>query len=318
MTKKQPGTEPGETRVVVLVEETGGNTVRVESTHPSKASAIITALDRTFAAYSDDIETETRTWVGLADGLFSAFRHAFKLPSAKTVMSRHQRDVQLDQRQEDLDKRERGLDAKGSGLEVREALLVDAREALDKQADELAERESRPVVITGESVNVMPDGKATVRVVVNGVLREYVETIVELPTWARMSGTSPTEALSDLANAFNWDTATDLPDWQVAERILEYIGGLTAMNAEIKGTRTLVEIGTDAGPTVIDGETKDQRNARRDAEREPDDAEPTVGTGPITTVHITPLDESGSPSGPTQTQQAKAVELIRKRDRNLT
>jgi hypothetical protein len=310
MSKQQPG-QPGKTRVVVLVEETGGNTVRVESTQPGKASAIITALDRTFAAYSDDIETETRTWVDLADGLFSAFRHAFKLPSAKTVMSRHQRDVQLDQRQEDLDKRERGLDAKGSGLEVREALLVEAREALDKQADDLAVRESRPIAVTGESVIVPLDGPVTVRVNINDLVYTYTETDVsrELVDPANVKA-----VLTYHANAWNWDTATGLPDRQVAERILDYISGLISMNAEIKGAGNVlpedletpepVEVRTfhDDGVPVLNL----------------DDAEPTVGTGPITTVHITPLDESGSPSGPTQTHQAKAVELIRKRDRNLT
>jgi hypothetical protein len=227
--KKKSGVRPGTTRVSVLIDQGGTNQVQVTSESNSPASAILNALDRAMASYRDDIEAETQTWVTKWSELTNVFKNALGLlPVGKGMMDRARAQEKQTERETALQLQAESLDRREQEHAVQKTMFQEERRAFD-------ERKSQGDSVTGESVNVLADGRATVRVVVNGVLREYTETIVELPTWARMSGTGPTEALSYLANAFNWDTATNLPDWKVAERILEHIGNLTAMNAEIRG-----------------------------------------------------------------------------------
>jgi hypothetical protein len=275
---KKPGVRPGNTRVSVLVVESNGDTVRVESTHDGKASAIISALDRTFAAYSDDIEAETRTWLGNIQPLMDVFRHAFKLPTGKGIMDRARKQQEQTERETALDLREESLAKREQEHAVQETMLREERRAFD-------ERKSQGDAITGESVTVTASGPVVVRVNVNGVVHTYTEIHVEHPMWEIVGAGPIQEALTNLANAWNWDTATDLPDWQVAERIREYIGNLTAMNAEIKGAGNVL---------TKDPELEEHAD---DSDGPTDDAEATVGTAPL--------------------GAAEVKELIRKRDRNL-
>lgn len=295
--KKQPGARPGTTRVSVLIDNGGLNQVRVTSESTSLASAILNALDRAMASYRDDIEAETQTWVTKWSELTNVFKNALGLlPVGKGMMDRAEKQRQQTERETALQLQEESLARREQDHTVRETMLREERTAFDalKAAGD---------AITGESVVVPLSGPVTVRVNVNGKVHTYTETDVSREL---VDPNNVKAVLTFHASAWNWDTATDLPDWQVAERILEHIGNLTAMNAEIKGAGNVL---------TKDPELEEHAD---DSDGPTDDAEATVGTGPVTTVHITPLDETGAPVGPTQTKKATAVELIRGRDRNLT
>lgn len=293
------GLAHGETLVTVTVLEPSGDAIRVESHKTSKAAAIITALDRTFAAYSEDIEVETRTWVGIAGGFFEAFRHAFKLPSAAAVLKRHHREVQLDQREEDLNAvrdtlaaKERELTEKETALEVRDSMLKESRMRLDLRADELDAKAAGqlPIVVTGESVTLLPDGSAEVKVIVGTELRTYREVTVLGPDGQLVTSSHdlPT-TLTRIMNFYGVDAQTGMADHVLAAKLLEHVERLSDMHGEI----TLAGVGdklTDDPELSIlraDGSTVVL-----------DDAEPAVGTAPLGLEAVR--------------------EVTRKRDRNLT
>lgn len=251
MGKSKSGARPGTTRVSVLIDQGDTSQVRVTSESASPASAILNALDRAMASYRDDIEAETQTWTTKWSELTNVFKNVLGLLPVGKSMTEHARAQEKQtERETALNLQEEFMAQRVQEHAVQRTILQEAQRAFD-------ERKSQGDAVTGESVVVPLSGPVTVRVNVNGKVHTYTETDVSREL---VDPNNVKAVLTFHANAWNWDTAIDLLDWQVAERILEYIGGLTAMNAEIRAAGNMLT----NDPDLIK-----------------DDAEPTVGTNPL-------------------------------------